>query len=519
VPSPWPGTSVATHNGMRRPTETRLRRAFADVLTAVLATSAAGLAGCGGSTASATDQAPQDPGLVGGGSSGTTPGFQSMCTARTGQRPSLLASIHATPALDGAVIRDETAFARVNGPGAPGGVTAPPAPEDGDGWTGADVDRTGTVCATATDAAGCRAKVAGFRVLPATREACAAQFPSTAYEPFTCRASYILYTRGDEIGVARTSDEIKALMATFDTLEEAMWAAGLKGLREQCAYPGSTTTLPDSEYRTTADGGWDLSLLDEQNCGAATFKVVVHVDYAGNLTETSRVNLNVKPSCAIAGRRPEGFRSDPLVGADADADAVGEHFASMATLEAASVIAFRRLHRQLKAFGAPRELLDRVRKAARDEIRHARATGALARKYGVTPSAPALGASDEAPSLFAIALENAREGCVRETFGALVAHLQTTRAADPDVRACMAAIAGEETEHAALSWDVAAWIESQLSDDERARLAAERHDAFTTLARELAVPVDARVARVSGVPDASDAVRMLHGLAPMLLAA
>jgi hypothetical protein len=183
------------------------------------------------------------------------------------------------------------------------------------------------------------------------------------------------------------------------------------------------------------------------------------------------------------------------------------------------VTAFRRLRRQLKAFGAPSELLARITKAVKDEIRHARATRLLARKYGVTPSAPQIGPCEESPSLFAIGLENAREGCVRETYGALVAHLQTTRAADADVRACMAAIADEETEHAALSWDIAAWIESQLGEAERTALANERRAAFATLARELAEPVDACVARASGIPEAPDAVRMLEGLGPMMLAA
>jgi hypothetical protein len=83
----------------------------------------------------------------------------------------------------------------------------------------------------------------------------------------------------------------------------------------------------------------------------------------------------------------------------------------------------------------------------------------------------------------------------------------------------MAAVADEETEHAALSWDIAAWIETQLGEEERGLLAEERRDAFTTLARELAQPVDVRVARVSGVPDATSAVRMLEGLEPMMLRA
>jgi hypothetical protein len=511
---------------MRRPTETRLRRAFADVLTAVLATSAAGIAvtsaiGCGGSTSSTTDLGPGPDG-GGGGGGRTVAGFTSLCTAPSSSPRSFLEGLRATPAVDGAVWRSETAFARVNGQGTPGGVTAPPPPEAGDAWTGSNGQAVGSMCATASDAAGCRAKVAGFRILPATREACTAQFPSGYYNEIACQASYILYTRGDEIGVARTDDEIKALIATFDTLEEAMWVANGKGLRARCGSgTGGSDPLPESEYRRTDDGGWDLSLIDDENCGQRTFAVVVHIDYAGNLTEVSRRDLNQKPSCAVAGRRPEGFRIDEVAASATatDAEAIGAYFASMATLEAASVTAFRRLQRQLKAFGAPPELLERIRTAARDEVRHARATGALARKYGVAPSAPQIAACDEQPSLFAIALENAREGCVRETYGALVAHLQMARAGDADVRSCMAAIAEEETEHAALSWDVAAWIESQLGDDERARLADERRDAFTTLARELAAPVDARVAHASGIPCSREAVRMLEGLEPMMLAA
>jgi hypothetical protein len=495
---------------MRRATETRLRRTFADVLTAVLAT--AGAVGCGGSTTTTTNQGP------GGGGGGPTPELTSLCTTDSPAQRSLLQGLRASPELDGAVSRNESAFARAGGNNP--GVVTPPSEELGDAWTGTNGEQVGTLCAKATDADACRAKVAGFRILPTTREACIAQYPGSSYSPNLCGASYILYTRGDEIGVARTNDEIKALIGTFDTLGEAMWVATNAGLQTSCSTGTGADALPRSEYRTTQDGGWDLSLLDAKNCGDATYKVLVHIDYAGNLTEVSRENLNQKPSCAVAGRRPEGLVLAELASLGAGSrEAVGQYFASMTVLEAASVTAFRRLHRQLASFGAPPELLARIRKAARDEIRHARATGTLARKYGVKPTAPEIGACDASPSLFAIALENAREGCIRETFGALVAHLQTTRAADPEVRACMAAIADEETEHAALSWDIAAWIEAQLGADDRATLASERRDAFATLARELALPVDAHVAHVSGIPSAADALRMLDGLAPMMLAA
>ena len=499
---------------MRRPTETRLRRAFADVLSTVMATAAGaavlGSAGCGGTTAGT-----EGPG---GGGGGTVPVFTSMCGQAPAPQSSLLANLRTSPELDGAVMRSEAAFPRLTSPN-PGNGNVVPSPEAvGDQWKGTNGEARGTMCAKASNPSACLAKVQGYRMLPPTREACVAQFPGGQYqaEPVDCSASYILYTRGDEIGVARSNDEIKALIGSFDTLGEALWAAGNAGYVASCgAASYGSSAKPDSEYRTTQDGGWDLSLVTN-TCGQEEFKVVVHVDYAGNVTVVSKESLGTGFGCAVAGRRPAGFRAGEAFAGNRP---VGEHFATMATLEAASVTAFRRLHRQLAAYGAPRELLGRIRKAARDETRHARATGALAKKYGVTPAAPRIEASEASPSLFAIALENAREGCVRETYGALVAHLQTTRASDEDVRSVMLAIADEETEHAALSWDVAAWIEAQLSDDERTQLAAERRDAFAMLARDLATSIDPQVQQVSGVPAACEALRMLDGLAPIMLAA
>ena len=496
---------------MRRPSESRLRRTFADILLATAAVGAAvvGSAACGG--ASTTLSSSDGDGGTEGGRPPTTLGFTTLCGPATNPT-SFLASLRATPALDGAVWRTETAFTRRAEPNQPGNVA--PDPEAlGDSWSGQNGETTGTLCASAKDRAACLAKAQGFRVLPPSREQCASQYAASQYTSFDCSTSYILYTRGDAIGIARTNDEIKALISTFDTLGEVMWAAENAGYTRSCS--GSYDNTPDSEYRATPDGGWDLTLVNGE-CEQELFKVLVHVDYAGNITILSKEGLGKRASCPVAGRRPTGLRSGPLA---ANARPIGEHFASMATLEAASVTAFRRLHRQLAAHGAPRELLARVRQAARDEIRHARATSALARKYGVTPAAPEIATEAAAPSLLDIALENAREGCVRETYGALVAQLQKHRAADEDVRAVMVAVADEETEHAALSWDIAEWIETQLGETDRALLVAERRAAFVQLASELTHESSDDVRHVSGVPAARDALRMLEGLGPMMLAA
>jgi hypothetical protein len=94
----------------------------------------------------------------------------------------------------------------------------------------------------------------------------------------------------------------------------------------------------------------------------------------------------------------------------------------------------------------------------------------------------------------------------------LVAHLSCARAADEDVRASMLAIATEETEHAALSWDIAAWLESRLGEEDRTRLAEVRREAVLELARELAAPLDRRVRAAAGLPDVAEALQMLARL-------
>lgn len=497
---------------MRHTTEARLRRTFADVIGVILATAAgAAMTGCGASTSSSA------PGTGGdGGVGGPSPEWTSACVERANiyELTSILGAGDSS-IVDGAVRRYEEAFAFM-GPATDyqGGVVGGGEPEHGDLWKANDTDKIGALCSKASNTQACLDKVAGYRVLPPTREACAAQYPY-ANGPKACFVQYILYTRGDEIGVARNPAETTALIGTFDTLGKVLWVAGNANLSLSCAAHPSLK-VKESQYRTTEDGGYDLVLTDAQNCAKTTYEVSVHVDRAGKLTELSRKDLNTPASCAVAGRRPEGLCADD---SGHGTDVVGAHFAAMATLEAASVIAFRRLHRQLASHGAPQELLERVRTAARDEVRHARATRTLAKKFGAAPRAPRIDALKEEPTLFAIALENAREGCVRETYGALVAHLQIERAGDEDVRACMRAIADEETAHAALAWDVAAWLESQLGDDARALLASERRDAVATLARELAAPVDARLQQASGIPDADEALRMLEELDSLLLAA
>ena len=51
-------------------------------------------------------------------------------------------------------------------------------------------------------------------------------------------------------------------------------------------------------------------------------------------------------------------------------------------------------------------------------------------------------------ALGVVAIENAVEGCVRETFGALIASWQAEHARDPGIKRLMRSIARDETRHA-----------------------------------------------------------------------
>jgi hypothetical protein len=255
-------------------------------------------------------------------------------------------------------------------------------------------------------------------------------------------------------------------------------------------------------YTVTLDGG-----LGDGGCQAKCGTFVESCEERSNSAGLPVVDCTDTRPCL--GRRPEGLVSDGDGSRDATgASALGQHFAAAAHLEAASVPAFRRLRAELRAHGAPRRLIDACTRAARDEIRHARSAARLARRFGATrPPVRLLPARPR--SLMALAVENAREGCVGESFAALLASFQAATAADPDVRAHLTSIAGDETRHAELAWEIDAWLRTRLPPRERAHLAAVRADELARLAATLEAPADAELQRAAGLP-APAAARALY---------
>ena len=211
------------------------------------------------------------------------------------------------------------------------------------------------------------------------------------------------------------------------------------------------------------------------------------------------------------GRRPAGLRG----AGQRSRDAFARHLADAAWLEAASIIAFRELRSELRSHRAPRRLLRALSRSARDERRHARASKALARHFGVRV-APVQSEQPVPRSLLEIALENAVEGCVRETWGALIALHQAERATEPAVRATMSRIAPDEVRHAELAWAVDRWLTLRLAPIEREQVQAARAMALSELQREARSVPDSDMCLRLGLPGAEESTAMLAAFAEAL---
>lgn len=252
-----------------------------------------------------------------------------------------------------------------------------------------------------------------------------------------------------------------------------------------------TGYLDDRTCRDLCGGGVeDCHVADVKISGAKASRVAV-CHYAGG-ERCWGDGIGRMPS----GRRPAGLADTPG----------SSRLVELARLEAASVVAFERLADELARHGAPPDLSRRARTAAADERRHARAVARLA---GI--EVPAVEVAWPGPrSLFDLALENAIEGCVNETFGALLAWHQAAHAHDPHARRVFARIAPDETRHGALAWAIHRWVRPHLTPDQQARLEAAMGTAVAALGPPGAGDIDL------GLPDPPSWRRLAEGFAQAL---
>jgi hypothetical protein len=207
-------------------------------------------------------------------------------------------------------------------------------------------------------------------------------------------------------------------------------------------------------------------------------------------------------SAGVPGRRPDGFNAGLPT---APGTTLAAFFAGCAALEGASIRAFCTLADELDHHGAPPALAARARQAAREEARHFKATVRLARRFGSPPVRCPRPPAAPPRDLQALALENVIEGCVNETFAAAVALWQATHAADPQIRATLAAIAEDELTHAQLAWDVHRWASERLGRAATRKLTRARARAAHQLLHATTRPVDPALVEQAGLPDAPTA--------------
>lgn len=314
---------------------------------------------------------------------------------------------------------------------------------------------------------------------------------------YDLRTSYDLATTsGDSVGRVTDRSSLLALLGTIDTPNEA----ALVALAARHGMP-----CDENNFREES-GAFVLLGTRGTTCSGDIEHYEILVTSSSEVTEAeSEVVEEGDPNCVI-GLRPDALRSRPR-----RPRSLGAFFANAALLEAASVYAFEKLAGELVAHGAPRRLVRAALQSSADEVRHARATAALARRFGGRPVRPVI-ERRPARSLFDVALDNATEGCVRETFGALVATVQSMRAASPSVRRELRRIAADETRHAALSWAIDAWVRGRLGPAGRRALDEARREAVAALRAEAAREWPAEVATIAGMPGAEASARLLAGL-------
>lgn len=273
--------------------------------------------------------------------------------------------------------------------------------------------------------------------------------------------------------------------------------------------PGPTTKLvPYLADGNGPDAGAEgrPGTIDDLDCKRQCGTDVSSCKLTGEtVSGTPLVECTTRAECG-AGRRPAGYEPEAFE----SRSALGAYYAEMALLERASVPAFRALHTDLARLGAPRSLRERAKRAISDERAHTRIVSRLARAQGARLPRARTRATPPSRHVLEVAMENAVEGCARETFAALVATYQGAHAS-PELRATFARIARDETRHAALSHDVHAFLLTRLSPHERRRVARAYEAALDELvASGVALPEEAR-ARL-GLPTREDATRLAEAL-------
>ena len=239
---------------------------------------------------------------------------------------------------------------------------------------------------------------------------------------------------------------------------------------EWCELNSSTATLDTETFQAylSVDGQ-----ISEESCSTlcyeetgAYYDYLCSCDYTGADTDGNHPVTCEYTTCAVEGR---GHGNIEKLTCATGTSELHRYFVRAYHAEASSVAAFVQLRTELQQHNAPRTLLKRCMDAAIDEVHHARMMAKLVRDAQEELPALNFGTKQER-TLFALALDNAVEGCVFESYSALKAHYQARNSKDKRIRAVMKVIAPDETRHAQLAWDIHHFLMTQLSEIEQQQI-------------------------------------------------
>jgi hypothetical protein len=297
-------------------------------------------------------------------------------------------------------------------------------------------------------------------------------------------------TEGGTTRKLATNDELFAFLGPIDTPREALLVLYFYDRQITCDDPnaGAVREVP---------GGYEVKTRSMRtSCPVAYDGHTIFVTRDGLATTLETHPVSGPGAGGCVGRRPEGLET----AARPEAWTLATFLGDCATLEAASIAAFDELACDLEALGAPEALSADARAFAGDEVRHAAVMSAQAARFGGAVGAPRVAGATTRKTLRELCHQNAIEGCVRETFGALVADFQAATARDAQLGAELATIAQDEARHARLAWRIAEWAEPLLEDDARAELATARRAAIAALREELSREHAPEVHALAGWP-------------------
>lgn len=378
------------------------------------------------------------------------------------------------------------------------------AEEDVDGLVFSSREKYGEPCAGASDKPAC---LAAFDALPEEGgiEIVSSGFwgerPGTIHE-----LTRYSYTHGDQAAAITTQEGFDQFLLPIDDAKKA--AALIALSKETKDYGTPDCGVPAARFMPE---GIVVRVREPAEC------TEYHVDKEhlllvrpdGGIEHLEERVLDVIFQGCVVGRMTEGVH----VAIHPSKRTVADHLAEMAALEAAAVHAFRRLAAEMRVLGAPGWMVERAEEAAEDEVRHASMVGREARRHGGKLRAVEVGPMPLRPIL-EIALENAREGMVRETYGALSAYHHAHAASDPRLARLFARLAEDETRHSALSIEFGKFLETKLNPKERELVDRARLKAVDALYMELGTALADEVHDVLGWPRPEAARAMLRGAFP-----